>query len=158
MEQLQNVLSEFDFLHDADRQQPCPPPRPLYMPPTPPSTTITPPAQSPTTPPIPQQRPHVMLSSDVYHRPLMSLPPVILMGGGGSSNSSGGNSARSSFLSSIPPSPIIEMPPSPAANQMMYIEYPDDEVDEVNACDVHTIVEVRFRFKFIFSLSFLSFC
>lgn len=136
MAKLQNVLSEFDFLHDVDRQL-----SPLHLPSALPSTTVTP-AHDPTTPPIPQQRPHVMMSSDVFHRPLLSMPPVILMGGGGN----GGLSANSSFLSSMPASPIIEMPPSPAANQMMYVEFPDDEVDEVKGCDVHNIVEVRFEF------------
>lgn len=48
------------------------------------------------------------------------MPPVILMGG---PNTSIGNN--------VPPSPIVEMPPSPSPNQMPIIEYPDDDVIEV---------------------------
>ncbi|KAL5288831.1 PKN2 family protein [Megaselia abdita] len=44
-----------------------------------------------------------------YHRPILTMPPVILMGGG----------------QSVPPSPIVEMPPSPAI-----VEYPTDDEHE----------------------------
>lgn len=72
------------------------------------------------------------------------MPPVILMGGGPVLLNCG---------ASVPPSPIVEMPPSPATSQMMYVEFPDDEVDDVKACDVHSFIEVRFEnnfFTFIF--------
>lgn len=47
---------------------------------------------------------------------------------------------------SILQSPIVEMPPSPATNTLMYVEFPDDEVDDNRIADVHNIVEVRIRF------------
>lgn len=52
------------------------------------------------------------------------------------------------------PSPIVEMPPSPAANQMMYVEFPDDEVDDVRAHDGQSYVEVRFEYNFFIFYSF----
>lgn len=66
-----------------------------------------------------QQRPHIRISPDTYHRPLLSMPPVILMGPGGNG--------------SIPVSPIIEMPPSPAPSEMMFVEFPEDDCVEVRA-------------------------
>ncbi|XP_073846975.1 serine/threonine-protein kinase N isoform X15 [Musca autumnalis] len=51
--------------------------------------------------------------SGLYHRPVLTMPPVVIMGG------DGGPSSSSHDLSS----PIIEMPPSPAP----IVEYPDDE-------------------------------
>lgn len=44
-------------------------------------------------------------------RPVITMPRVLIMGGGPT------------------PSPIVEMPPSPAPNQMPVVEYPED-VDE----------------------------
>lgn len=58
------------------------------------------------------------------------MPPVILMGGGGG-NDFGGGVGYGMNNGSIPPSPIVEMPPSPAPSQMMYIEFPDDDIVEV---------------------------
>ncbi|XP_037912971.1 serine/threonine-protein kinase N isoform X3 [Hermetia illucens] len=55
-------------------------------------------------------------NENIYHRPLLSMPPVVLMGGTGS----------------VPPSPIIEMPPSPAPSHIQIVMYPDD--DE-SSCD-----------------------
>lgn len=52
------------------------------------------------------------------HRPLLSLPPIVLMGG----NPYGFNM--------VTPSPIIEMPPSPAPNQMLIVEFPDDDDED----------------------------
>ncbi|XP_075168112.1 serine/threonine-protein kinase N isoform X9 [Haematobia irritans] len=54
--------------------------------------------------------------SGLFHRPVLTLPPVVVMGGGGGSGS-GGQSPHDFN------SPIIEMPPSPAP----IVEYPDDE-------------------------------
>lgn len=97
--------------------------------------------QNPSTPPIPQQRPQIILSADCYHRPLMSMPPVILMGEG----KDDGNYFNVSRYS-MPSSPIVEMPPSPAPNVMMFVEYPDERTDDVNIVEIQS-VEVRFRFK-----------
>lgn len=53
------------------------------------------------------------------HRPLLSMPPIVLMGG-----PVGGGMV-------ITPSPIVEMPPSPAPNQMMIIDFPCDSMEGV---------------------------
>lgn len=111
----------------------------------------------PTTPPIPQQRPQIVFSSEVYHRPVLSLPPVVLMGGDNSQcyvSSHNRNSCGPLHISM--PSPIVEMPPSPAPNTLMYVEFPDDEVDDVKIIDVHNIVEVRtdFIISFLFCFKF----
>lgn len=134
--QLQKVLSEFDFLHDLDHPQLQ---QPAYQQPRPA------PAPTPSTPPILQQRPQIVFSADVYHRPVMSMPPVILMGG---PVCDGGNSNY--MHSSMPSSPIVEMPPSPAPSSMMYVDFPADEIDEVNM--VQNIVEVRIESIFLFLL------
>lgn len=98
--------------------------------------------QAPTTPPIPQQRPQIIFSADIYHRPLTSMPPVILMGEG----KDNGNYFNASNRNSMPSSPIVEMPPSPAPSVMMYVEYPEEVTDDVNIVEIQS-VEVRFRFK-----------
>lgn len=135
--QLQRVLSEFDFLHDIDHPQPQHQAHHQSRPAN---------VQMPSTPPILQQRPQIVFSAD---RPVMSMPPVILMGGpiydGGNSNYK---------QSSMPSSPIVEMPPSPAPSSMMYVEFPGDEIDEVNI--VQNIVEVRIESIFSFAFSFFS--
>lgn len=52
------------------------------------------------------------------------MPPVVLMGGDG-----GGTH-------SVPASPIVEMPPSPApGHDMMFVEFPDDEDDDDDGGD-----------------------
>lgn len=120
----------------------------------------------PTTPPIPQQRPQIVFSSEVYHRPVLSLPPVILMGGGEPIGrkcfSSDGRIAYNSYESmhsSMPSSPIVEMPPSPAPSTLMYVEFPDDEVDvDVRIVDVHNIVEVRIDSILLFFCFIIFFC
>lgn len=56
------------------------------------------------------------------------------------------------------PSPIVEMPPSPAPNTLMYVEFPDDEVDDVKIIDVHSIVEVRTDFIISFFIYFFFVC
>ncbi|XP_050325851.1 serine/threonine-protein kinase N isoform X6 [Bactrocera neohumeralis] len=58
--------------------------------------------------------------ANMYHRPVLAMPPVILMGG----ELGAGNMT----------SPIIEMPPSPAPSALPIVEYPDD--DEYAALDV----------------------
>lgn len=55
------------------------------------------------------------LSRDL-HRPVLSMPPIILMGAPGGV---------------VTPSPIVEMPPSPAANQMLIVEFPCETIEGV---------------------------
>lgn len=63
-------------------------------------------------------QPQVSLEADLL-RPMVSMPPVILMDGGSFSN----HSSRQN-LSSVPASPIVEMPPSPAPLQRQTVEFP----------------------------------
>lgn len=125
-QQLQSALREFDFLHHVDRSSSFVPTTPV---PNRGSTT-------PTSEPMHQQRPHIRISPDTYHRPLLSMPPVILMGPSGNG--------------CIPVSPIVEMPPSPAPSEMMFVEFPDDD----------DCVEVRiesFFYNFYFGEPFCCF-
>ncbi|KAG4077410.1 hypothetical protein HA402_002837 [Bradysia odoriphaga] len=102
--ELQSALREFDFLHHVDR--------------TSSPTASNRGSTTPTTEPMHQQRPHIRISPDTYHRPLLSMPPVILMGPSGNNGS-------------MPVSPIVEMPPSPAPSEMMFVEFPEDDCVEV---------------------------
>lgn len=54
----------------------------------------------------------------MLYRPVLSMPPVILMGGGPIV-------APSNGFNNFVQSPIIEMPPSPAPNQI--VEFPEDD-------------------------------
>lgn len=55
----------------------------------------------------------------------MLMPPVVLMGGGG-----GGSGSSAPAAHSVPASPIVEMPPSPApGHDMMFVEFPEDDDD-----------------------------
>lgn len=76
-------------------------------------------------------------------RPVLSMPPVILMDGGSLSNSSSRLNVHS-----VPPSPIVEMPPSPAPSHQMLLEFPrnDDDVYEYDTDGF--VVEVRIFFPF----------
>ncbi|KAL7046923.1 hypothetical protein ACKWTF_002745 [Chironomus riparius] len=67
-------------------------------------------------------QPQMSLDVDLL-RPVLSMPPVVLMGE--SSNSGSGNSSPRLNIHSIPPSPIVEMPPSPAP--MPVVEFPSEE-------------------------------
>lgn len=49
------------------------------------------------------------------HRPLLSMPPIVLMGA----------------PCAVSPSPIVEMPPSPAPNQVLIVEFPCDNMEGV---------------------------
>lgn len=69
-----------------------------------------------------------LMTSDIYHRPVLSMPPVILMGGGGSG------------VDSMPQSPIVEMPPSPAPSQMPIVTFPDDDIVEVRELKCFTAI------------------
>lgn len=154
--QQQKALDEFDFLYKIDEpnitknNKRHSPRMELPPPPPPPTSTahLPTPSASPShrsTSSLPQERPYVSQSPEVYHRPVLSMPPVILMGGGGGGNGivgGGGPGFASLFGSqSVPPSPIVEMPPSPAPSHMMVIEFPDDEDDddddENNRGEVH---------------------
>lgn len=95
-----------------------------------------------------------------YHRPILTMPPVILMGG----------------PQSVPPSPIVELPPSPAPNSMPIVEYPTDDEHEMyrnSGQNDRYFVEVRinifviyknniFYYKknniFLLFLCFIAFC
>jgi hypothetical protein len=82
-------------------------------------------------------------------RPVLSMPPVILMDGGSSTS----RSFRMN-IHSVPPSPIVEMPPSPAPSQHPVVEFPVDN-DVYSYDEDGFVVEVRL-FK---SLSLtLAFC
>lgn len=84
-------------------------------------------------------------------RPVLSMPPVILMGDGrmGSFSSSSHNRL---LMNSVPPSPIVEMPPSPAPSQMPVVEFPiEEEVYEYD--DNEYVVEVR-KFSILFFFNF----
>lgn len=135
--QQQKALDEFDFLFQMDqpnnktnkRHSPR-----MELPPPPPPTANPPaPSSSRSTSSLPQERPYVTQSPEVYHRPVLSMPPVILMGGGGTGGAPGFASLFGSH--SVPPSPIIEMPPSPAPSHMMVVEFPDDD-DDFNGEDL----------------------
>lgn len=173
--QLQSALGEFDFLYHIEHGRSS---KAAISPPTLQYTRHPPPVQSPPPPPAavttqvgtrsalssqPQQRPHVLLSPDVYHRPVLSMPPVILMGGDGNHNGgNGGGGFVSLFGGGSPGSPIVEMPPSPAPSQIIFVEFPDededynkhddDETDDIgvqlrNLSRGHTVNEVRTKKK-----------
>lgn len=82
--------------------------------------------------------PHPQMSLGVdLLRPVLSMPPVILMDGGSSANSS-----PRLNIHSVPPSPIVEMPPSPAPSHQPVVEYPcEDDVYEYD--EDGYVVEVR---------------
>lgn len=89
-------------------------------------------------------QPQMSLDVDLL-RPVLSMPPVILMDGGGSANSS----PRLNIYS-VPASPIVEMPPSPAPSQQPVVEFPaEDDVYEYD--EDGYVVEVR-KFLFLFTL------
>jgi hypothetical protein len=80
-------------------------------------------------------------------RPVLSMPPVILMDGGSCPTSPRLN------INSIPASPIVDFPPSPAPSQQPVVDFPEDEVFEYDDEDCF-FVEVRKLF-FSFFLSWL---
>lgn len=83
-------------------------------------------------------QPQMSLEVDLL-RPVLSMPPVILMDGGSLSNSS----SRLN-IHSIPPSPIVEMPPSPAPSHQLVVEYPGEDAYEYD--EDGCVVEVRIFF------------
>lgn len=97
---LQNALHAFDFLHKISNEQEYHQTREMSLSP----------------------QPQMSLDVDLL-RPVLSMPPVVLMGE--SSNSGSGNSSPRLNIHSIPPSPIVEMPPSPAP--MPVVEFPSEE-------------------------------
>lgn len=80
-------------------------------------------------------------------RPVLSMPPVILMDNSvivsNNNNNMGGHSPRIN-MHSIPPSPIVEMPPSPAPSQMHMVEFPSSEQDVYEYDENGELVEVCF--------------
>ena len=98
--QLQNALHAFDFLHKISNDQEYHQQR---------DSSLSP-------------QPQMSLDVDLL-RPVLSMPPVVLMGE--SSNSGSENSSPRLNIHSIPPSPIVEMPPSPAP--MPVVEFPSEE-------------------------------
>lgn len=62
-------------------------------------------------------------------RPILTMPPVLLMGGG-----------------IIPPSPIVEMPPTPDANQMPVVEYPEDDDEPAQEFIVQDQIDIEVRY------------
>ncbi|XP_070494492.1 serine/threonine-protein kinase N isoform X4 [Chironomus tepperi] len=98
--ELQNALHAFDFLHKISNDQEYQQLREMSLSP----------------------QPQMSLDVDLL-RPVLSMPPVVLMGE--SSTSGSGNSSPRLNIHSIPPSPIVEMPPSPAP--MPVVEFPSEE-------------------------------
>jgi hypothetical protein len=81
------------------------------------------------------QQPQTSLEVDLL-RPVLLMPPVILMDGGSAQNSPQLN------INSVPPSPIIDFPPSPAPSQHPVVEFPaEDDVYEYD--EDGFVVEVR---------------
>lgn len=83
-------------------------------------------------------------------RPVLSMPPVILMDGG-----SFPNSPRLNF-NSIPASPIVDFPPSPAPSQHPVVEFPAEE-DIYEYDEDGFVVEVR-KISFFSHSKSLYFC
>jgi hypothetical protein len=136
-------LSEFDFLHQEDEY------RGEYEPPTADTVELNATNNKDSAKQMQIIIPQVSLPIDLLH-PVLSMPPVILMGG---------TVNRDSYFNynSFTASPIIEMPPSPAPNQMPMIEFPDDDDDDDDILNVEeecydeiNIVEVRFMIFFFF--------
>lgn len=93
-------------------------------------------------------QPQMSLGVDLL-RPVLSMPPVILMDGGSSANNS-----PMLNIHSIPPSPIVEMPPSPAPMHHPVVEFPcEDNIYEYD--EDGYVVEVRKLFLFSFTVSLL---
>ncbi|KAG5679043.1 hypothetical protein PVAND_008643 [Polypedilum vanderplanki] len=94
-----------------------------------------------------QQQQQISLDVDLL-RPVLSMPPVVLMGMNAehSVNSSGNSSPRLN-IHSIPPSPIVEMPPSPAPYQLPLVEFPTE--DDAYEYDEHggELVEIVTNFE-----------
>lgn len=96
--QLTNALNAFDFLHKMSNEEQRREPTP---------------------------RTQISLEGDLL-RPVLSLPPVVLMDNSVVVSNTGSLSPRLN-IHSIPPSPIVEMPPSPAPSQMPVVEFPSEE-------------------------------
>jgi hypothetical protein len=140
-------LSEFDFLHHEDdqhHQQQHQQQQPIH------DDTIELTANNANAKDTRMQIiiPQVSLPIDLLS-PVLSMPPVVLMGGGQPGMRS------SLYCGQMPQSPIIEMPPSPAPNQMPMVEFPEDDDVLVEEYDEINIVEVRV--SIVTTISFLKF-
>jgi hypothetical protein len=91
-------------------------------------------------------QPQMSLDVDLL-RPVLSMPPVILMDGGSCPTSPRLN------INSIPTSPIVDFPPSPAPSQQPVVEFPEDDVYEYD--EDGFVVEVR-NHLFSFSWPFFT--
>lgn len=93
------------------------------------------------------QQPQTSLEVDLL-RPVLSMPPVILMDGASVEYSHHLN------INSVPPSPIIDFPPSPAPSQQPVVEFPaEDDVYEYD--EDGFVVEVRNFFLFLSFVAYL---
>lgn len=72
----------------------------------------------------------ISLSTDLL-RPVLSMPPVVLQ------------YQQFGFHQTVPTSPIIEMPPSPAPYHLPMVEFPDEDMYEDEIDLVEEVVEVR---------------
>lgn len=110
------ALQEFDFLQNHEDDEISGDHHLLIQPPPLQFQDPVPPVQRSSQ----QQRPSHKEDAPDLLRPILTMPPVLLMGGGGGGGSGG----------IIPPSPIVEMPPTPDAQTPM-VEYPEEDEDEV---------------------------
>lgn len=105
--------------------------------------------QDPVSPLPPSQRYHHKEDAPDLLRPILTMPPVLLMGGG-----------------IVPPSPIVELPPTPDANQMPVVEYPEEDDEPAQEFIVQDQIDIEVRYlinskktqNFIFFLTLCCFC
>ncbi|XP_055537519.1 serine/threonine-protein kinase N isoform X2 [Wyeomyia smithii] len=138
-QELQNALSEFDFLHQEQHESPSE----SLLTQQQQSSEMAPQFASQLSrsqeadddydvppPPLPESPPPTLqksLSGDLL-RPVLSMPPVVLMGGGGG----GGGGNRDSYISYTTGTPIIEEPPSPAPR----VDFPFEKYDAYSVSTV----------------------
>jgi hypothetical protein len=92
---------------------------------------MSPPSQQ-----VVSDKPQISLGVDLL-RPVLLMPPVVLIDGGNSQNSS-----PHVRINSVPQSPIVDFPPSPAPSQHPMVEFPaEDDVFEYD--EDGCVVEVR---------------
>lgn len=110
--QLQSALHAFDFLNMSNERD---------------RRSLSPPQH---------ERPQISLDVDLL-RPVMSLPPVVLIDGGQRVNN-----IHNVRIDTVPESPIVDFPPSPAPSQHPMVEFPVEEVFDTDddGCDVEVRV------------------
>lgn len=92
------------------------------------------------------ERPQVSLDVDLL-RPVLSMPPVVLIDGGPIHQRI--NNSHSVRIDSVPESPIVDFPPSPAPSQHTMVEFPAEEVFDTD--EDGCVVEVRVYVTFFFN-------